>query len=496
MSDQPPVRPDGLGTRSARGVVYLFASSSAAKVISFAAQIILSYLLTDEDYGVVALALLVAAFIQVIEQSGVGDVLVHRRNFQRWAIPAFWLALGLGLGSCLLMVLVAPLAAKLFKTEQLTMVLIVLAPSSIANSLSVVPRAKLAKELRFRELASVNLANITLRMLLTVAFAALGFGPLSFILPLPITAAILAVFLWWWVRPPWSPRPEFRRWKYLLGDSTRLLAGDLAYVSHDKSDYLMLGIFGTLEQLGIYFFGFMFSIQMLQLFTVNLTQILFPALTKLNDLPAAKLPAFLKAQRILAMLGVSSCFLQAAVAEPLTHVFLNSQWIPAIVVMQVLSLGMVTRMIGASSFAFLKSQGRFHEIAIIRWTFVVLQVAALALALSLGGRILSTALIVALVSALIGPIVFYLAIRPGGAGWSQVAGVLVPPVLASGAAVGIAWLIAQIMGRLGFGYLAQLVETAVVSVLLGVLFARAIMRPVWDDLLARTWRLLPARGTS
>jgi O-antigen/teichoic acid export membrane protein len=228
------------------------------------------------------------------------------------------------------------------------------------------------------------------------------------------------------------------------------------------------------------------------MFTLNLTQILFPALTKLKDAAEVRLPAFLKAQRILALLGVSSCFLQAAVAEPLTHLFLNSQWIPAIIVMQVLSLGMATRMIAATSFAFLKSQGRFQTIAVIRWLVVAIQVAALYLALSTGGGVLSVAVVVAVVSSLLGPITFYAAIRPYGGGWREVFETLLPPLLSSGSAVGIAWAIAQWMSRQGAGYAFQLVETLVVAGLLGLLFTRAFLKPVWNDLWARAWELLPA----
>ena len=76
-----------LGTHSARGMLYLFASSTAMKLISFAAQVILSYLLSAEDYGVIGLAFTITVFIQVFEQAGVGDVLVQRESSDRGRFP-------------------------------------------------------------------------------------------------------------------------------------------------------------------------------------------------------------------------------------------------------------------------------------------------------------------------------------------------------------------------------------------------------------------------
>jgi hypothetical protein len=86
----------------------------------------------------------------------------------------------------------------------------------------------------------------------------------------------------------------------------------------DQSDYMMLGFFHTAPGLvGIYANGFKLSIQMMRLLMLNMATILFPAYTKLNDQPQKQYQGFLTAQRILALLGITGCLLQAAVAEPM-----------------------------------------------------------------------------------------------------------------------------------------------------------------------------------
>jgi O-antigen/teichoic acid export membrane protein len=305
---------------------------------------------------------------------------------------------------------------------------------------------------------------------------------------------ITAAFLWWKVRPYWSLRPRVRRWKYLFGDSARLLTIEAQRAALDQSDYVLMALFGRPEaMIGLYYYGFTFSIQMLQLFSFNLMNVVFPTLTRLNDQPEVQIRGFLKAQKALALLGVSSCFLQAAAAESLTHVFLDPQWIPAVVVMQFLCLGMATRMVAASSLAMLKAHGKFSLILRCRWAFVALQIAGLCAVLWSGGGMVEVALVVAFVASLIGPVTFYVAIRPFGHGWRNVAEVLLPPIFSSGVAVGVAWLTAQYLGHLGYGHLVRLIEIVLVSVGLGVFFVWAFQRPVWDDLWARVGRLLPAR---
>ena len=227
--------------------------------------------------------------------------------------------------------------------------------------MSVVPRAKLSHDLRFGMLAAVNVVNLTLQKVLTVVFAAMSFGPYSFVVPTPIAGFLTAAFLWWWVRPTWSIRPHLKRWRYLVGDSTRLLIAEFGRAVIDQSDYFLIGVFRTAVQVGIYTVGFLFSIQMLQILMLNLTNILFPAFTKLNHDPAKQFQGFLKAQRILAMFSVSGCLLQSAVAAPFAHMVFPGKWDASVIVMQILSLGMATRMVAGASFAATQVTGAVHN---------------------------------------------------------------------------------------------------------------------------------------
>jgi O-antigen/teichoic acid export membrane protein len=410
-------------------------------------------------------------------------------------VPSFWLSLAFGAASFLLIVIASPIAAAIYRNPQVAPLLLILAPSSLANALMAVPRAQLGRDLRFRFLAALNFAANILRIGLTVAFAEMGFGAYSFVVPISLTAFATAGFLWWWVRPTWSLRPNFRRWRYLIGDSTRLLTAELGRALLDQSDYMLLGLFRNVAIVGIYTVGFNFSIQMLQLLTVNLGNILFPALTKLNEHPQAQCAGFLKAQRILALLGISSCLLQSAIAKPLTYLVLDaSKWADSIIVMQVLSIGMATRMLVGSSFALLKSQGRFQTILWNRWGFLILQIAGLTTVLAVGGNLAAVAIVVAIVSTFMGPITLHTALRPYGVGWSTVAEVILPPLACGVASVGAAWLLAQQLAASGHGYFSQLIVTIVVAVALNALLAWLWMRPVWDDLWARVRRLLPVRA--
>jgi O-antigen/teichoic acid export membrane protein len=502
---EPVVAHANLGSHSARGLAYLFAGASATKAIVYVSQLLVLYLVDPEVLGVVVLAQTITAFILLIAQAGVIDVLIHRRAFKQWAIPSFWLALALGLLSCLLVGISAPIAARIFTRDpvfqkQLFWLLILSVPVPLTYALAVVPRAQLSRQLRFRALSVVNVAETLLLNSFTLLFAWLGFGPYSFVLPFTIAGLILTVALWWWVLPPWAPKLGLRRWRYLFGDSNRLLQSEFGRMLIDQSDYMSLGLFQVDPSLiGIYANGFRFSLQTIRLLMVNLTTILFPAFTKLNDQPQRQYDAFFKAERILAVVGVSGCLLQAAAADSFAHLCFPQKYHPSIIVMQILSLGMATRMIAGGATALLKAQGRFVAVRNIFWTYAVVQVALLVTVLSMGGNIIAVSIVVSIVSAAMGPITVYIAIQSYGSGWAGVADVLVRPLVCGILSVGAAWLIAQRLGSSGQNrllYLFQLAEICVVSVVLNCLLARLWMRPVWDDLWIRIGRLLPRRAAA
>ena len=84
--------------------------------------------------------------------------------------------------------------------------------------------ARLQIDLRFRLLSLVTIISSTTTVLLSVLFAYLGLGPYSFILPMPLVAALRTTILLAAERPAVRPRLQFRRWRYLLGDSGLAIA--------------------------------------------------------------------------------------------------------------------------------------------------------------------------------------------------------------------------------------------------------------------------------
>src|SRR5947207_13037977 len=105
MLEQPPI---SLGQRAAGGFVWMAAQTVASKFVTVAGQVVLAWLLSDNDFGVIALAFTAAAFPAQINQVGLKEVLVRRgKRYHLWAGSAYWMALAFGLLSALVTAVIA-----------------------------------------------------------------------------------------------------------------------------------------------------------------------------------------------------------------------------------------------------------------------------------------------------------------------------------------------------------------------------------------------------
>jgi len=437
---QPTSETKGLGRRTARGFYWLMVQTVGSKGVTLLSQVALGWLLAPEDFDLIALMLTFTTILSLLRDAGMREVLVHRhRNFSLWAGAAFWLSLTTGMVVGLLTVACIPIALAIYQKPQLEGLLLISAIAAPINTLGTVSDALVRSQMRFRLLSMVGLGVYTGTMMLTVILAALGFGAYSWVIPHPVLWLVRAGVLWWVARPNFSLRPRFRRWRYLLGDNLRLIGADFALNAALQGDRAVLGIMFPLQAFaGIYFFAINLTAQSVRLFVQNLTNVLFPALTKLQDDPVRQGRAYLRATSLLALVAVPLCLVQAPIADPLIKLIFPAKWYPAIGVVQLLSFGMVGRLMTAPSRGMLMAQGRFNVLMWMAALNAISFLGCVILGAALGGLI-GVALMASIAMFLYGPVQIYVAARPSGATVRDVLRTYALPLMGSAAAIVFAW---------------------------------------------------------
>ncbi|MEX1017260.1 MAG: lipopolysaccharide biosynthesis protein [Phycisphaeraceae bacterium] len=446
QSENPASRPArrvGMADRTTRGLLWMFARTLTNKGATVGSQIVLAWLLLPEDFGLFGMAITVNFLASLIEWVGTRDVLVRRgRRIHHWLAPGLWMSLSVGMLASLMMLALAPVAAWAYGEPAVASLIAILAIRPPLQALAIPPGAYLQITMRFRAIALIGILHIVFGAGLSVLLALWGFGAYSFVIPIPVSIGIQSLAFWLVARPRMRWRLAPRRWRYLLGDSLVLTGANLllALVSH--GDYLVLGLFHDTAVVGVYFFAFTLSVQVLRIMTLNLTQVLMPVISHLKYEPERQMLGFLRASEGLIAIGLPVCVMNAAIAEPLFHLLFGTKWDAAIPVFQVLCLGLAIRITEGASFAMLKGTGqygRFFRLALIGAPLFIVPAA---FAAAWGGT-LAVAWTVTLWSALFGPAAMYVSIRSLGGRWSQVFHVFLAPLGAAAGGIGLAYALAR-----------------------------------------------------
>lgn len=445
LPTDPSTPGQSLGNRAFQGFAWMLATTFGSKFVTLGCQLVLAWILVPAEFGLVAMAYSVTAFTAVIQRNGLREILVQRApRFDEYADTAFWLSLAIGLIVTLLTLAAAPLAAHIYGEPQLVGILSVLATGQLLLALQSVPGAKLQASLKFRELSLISLFEGVATALLTVAFAFAGWKAYSIVLPIPIVQTISFLLL---LRlSGFRPKKSFSKTisREMISASALLLGAALLYAFNMQGANIVLGLFHGAAVVGLFFFAYNLCLQINCMLTNNLYSVLLPTLSKLQGDVPRQTQAFMRVTQLMNLTGMFICFLLAAVADPLVRALYGEKWLAAIPSIQVLSLGMTFNISFALSVNLLVAQGLFKKLLWFNVFRALAFITLVAIGAQLGGA-LAVSCASAVYTLIFGPTITYLAVRPGGYGWREVAISHAWPFLIGATACGLPLLLGHMI---------------------------------------------------
>ena len=385
-------RPDissPVGSRAAYGALWAVLGAALNKVITFGSQIVLAWFLVPEQFGLAAMALSVMSVTSIFGGATLRAILIQRSDrFEEVAGQVFWMGLGLNLVTALLLVAAAPLGALVFSDPRVAILILVAAVAPPIQSLSIVHAALLNRRLRFGELATVQFCGGLGQNLSAMLLAACGAGALALILPLIVNAIIAGMLYRRGAGRISVGRPRPRSWGELQGPVVWLMANTLGTALQTSGPNFALGLIERDATItGLYYWGFSFASQAIFLLGTNLQYVFFPALRKLNAEPARQALALERAGRTLMIVVVPIILLQALLAPAFIQLVFDKRWLPAVPVVQWISLGLITQPVGLLTMSILLARGEFRRLAWFSGTLALCLTAAAVIGAALGNHV-------------------------------------------------------------------------------------------------------------
>ncbi|GAB5078274.1 lipopolysaccharide biosynthesis protein [Arthrobacter sp. AD-310] len=350
-----------LARAGASGAMWQGLAFVSGRLIVLATTVVLARLLSPEEYGLVAFALVLMLYTESVADAGVAQALVYLPRTKVMAQSALLISLGLGTSLALIVALGAPLTSEVFGFPAAVPLIQVISVSIFATSCGAVPEALLRRDLRFRQLTAAPVIRAALMGSVTLLLAFQGQGALSLALGTVAGSVGYAATCWYLVRhdAPWRFwRSSWHSIRANLSFGAPVAGSSLLARLIFDVDYLIIGLVLGAQALGYYTLAFRLPEALILNVFFVLSTVLFPLYTQVRDDPYRLRAGYLKSMQIQALYGVPAGVGLAVLAPVLVPLLFGPQWGDAVLPLTLLAIYAAVRSLGAGANDVYKALGR------------------------------------------------------------------------------------------------------------------------------------------
>ena len=395
------------GRLAVRGSLFVAAGNYIMQALSVGFSIVLTRLLTPEDFGVLALAAVVYSVFARLRQLGLDELLIARAELSDETIGThLTLSTGLSVGAALLTFGLSPILAH-FYSRPVIEVLQALALMHVfdESGIASTPRALLRKDLRFARLSVLDLASTLASLLVGIAVAWSGAGVWALVARDGAGIAFRSLGAWILVprRPRWSFDRDRAR-EFLRQGWQMWISGTSQFVVMNYDDFVVGNMLGT-ASLGFYSRAYRYSkLPMSPLAPVY--SVLAPTYARLAKDRARLSRTYALFLETVAVTAFPAAMLMAVAAPELVTVLLTDTWNSVAPLLRWLLPYALLRPIVDGSYSMAVALGMpkiVARIAAVEAVLMLVLCTALAWAFGVPGAAVSAAVVV-----LVGFVLFYL----------------------------------------------------------------------------------------
>ena len=328
-----------LREKAVNGLVWSVIQKWGRAAISTVAFIALARLLPPEAFGLLALATVITAFIEILLDQGFSAAIVQRTDLEPEHLDtAFWISVLIGLLLTLGAIAASELAAAFFNEPELAPVIRWLSLSFIFVALSSTQTAILQRDLKFKSLAARSTAAALVGGVVGVGMAFAGFGVWSLVGQNLVRALVGVIVLW--RASNWRPglKVSKKHYRELFTFGASVTGTNLLNTLTRRSDDLLIGYFLGPTLLGYYTIGYRLLLVTMRLVTGIVNSVAFPTFSRIQQNRKRMRRAFYEVTQYTSLLAFPVFIGLAVLAPELVTALFGEQWAPSIPIMQILAL--------------------------------------------------------------------------------------------------------------------------------------------------------------
>jgi len=341
---------EGLYQRTVKSGAWSFALRITQEVLGIVRLIILARVLAPEDFGLMGIALLVMMTLETFSQTGFQEALIQKKENTEAYLDAAWTVTALrGLVLFSVLFLIAPHAASFFDAPAATSLIRVVGFAALFQGFANIGIVYFQKELEFNK-QFIYQASGTLADFVVAVSAALILRSVWALLFGVLAGAIVRLIVSYFIHP-YRPHlsSDWGKAKELFGFGRWILGSSILLFLLTQGDDIFVGKFLAVTALGFYQMAYRISNTPATEISHVISQVAFPAYSKLQDKLPTLRQTYLKVLQLTAFISIPLAGGIFILAPEFTTIFLGDKWMPMVPAMQILALYGLLRAIGATT---------------------------------------------------------------------------------------------------------------------------------------------------
>lgn len=338
--------------------MWAYLRASAQAVIAIPATIILARTLTPEEFGIAAAAVFFSQLAARLSSGGLGNALVRIKELRPEHISTvFTFNAGITALSVAALIAAAPFVGDFYGRPEVGWLLPVVAINFALGALSNVQQALLSRDLRYREMAKIGTADVTVAAITSVILALVGFSYWSLVLGEVCGAFVKFTYgvrvVGWHARLHFDRTAARELSSFAAGSYVRRM---LEHFTRNV-DSLIVGRTLGMAALGFYDKGFSIANKLYLKMTVVGPGVSFRIFSIIQDESERFRHGYHKVIMTATLLGYSVFAALGTMAPHLLIVAFGERWRPAILPFQVLCVSFSLKILNQYATAASQAQG-------------------------------------------------------------------------------------------------------------------------------------------
>lgn len=327
-----------------RAIFWLTATRGIKAPLTLVAVAVLARILTPAEYGIVAIAMVVATFSDTLVDGSFGMVLIQRKELSSSVIGATFL-LSVALAGIFAggIAILAPLIEREFNFPELRNVLLALAAMLPVTAVTTVTGALLQRSLQFGLLSVLGLVSQLIYIIAAIALALAGMGLWSLVWAQMLQWAVDAILELLAVRNRYRLALSVSGIREVLGTGGMFTISKVVQWAANSADRLVIGRMLGAAELGFYTRAATLLRTVRQLAGAGPMRVLFSSFSKMQHDPVRMGKAY---ERSLSLSLIASVLVSAFFfvnADLVVRILLGPRWLQTVPLVQILFFGFIPK---------------------------------------------------------------------------------------------------------------------------------------------------------